>query len=405
MNKKLELYAQILLKNCLNIKKSQALFISAPIEVYEFTRILSNEAFKLGISEIYFDFEDDILKKDILKNCKESVILKNNFWNKKVWDEYAKKDAAFLMLRTVTPDILDDIDGELLSKINVSSLKTKKVFMEKQIADKIAWTIACVATEKWAKKLFPSEKKPLDKLWNTIFDMCLIKDEDSHKEVMKKINEIEKTADKLNKLKIKELHYKNKLGTDLKVELPQEHVWIGAKVQVKSRNVICNYPSEEIYTAPKKDGVNGIVYSTKPLLYNGKIIENFWLKFNKGKVVDFNAEKGKDILEKIITADKTANMLGEVALVPYDSAISKTNIVFYNTLYDENASCHLAFGKAYSSCIKNGDKKNRKELKKLGLNDSILHVDFMIGSKDLEIIGYTKDNKEYQIFKDGNFSI
>ena len=211
--------------------------------------------------------------------------------------------------------------------------------------------------------------------------------------------------DFLNSNNFKYLQYKNSLGTDLKIELPENHLWLGGSdFTPDGIEFIANMPTEEVFTLPKKDGVNGIVVSSKPLNYNGNLIEKFSITFKQGKIVDFNAEVGYDILKSIIETDEGSHYLGEVALVPYDSPISNSNILFYNTLFDENASCHLAIGKAYPVCIKNGENLNDEELAEQGVNDSFVHEDFMVGTEDLQIIGITADGKQISIIENGNFA-
>jgi aminopeptidase len=208
----------------------------------------------------------------------------------------------------------------------------------------------------------------------------------------------------LNSNNFKFLHYKNSLGTDLHIELPEDHIWLGgAEYTSEGLEFIANMPTEEVFTLPRKTGVNGRVVSSKPLNYNGNLIEQFSLTLKDGKIVDFTAEKGNEVLKKLIETDEGSHYLGEVALVPFDSPISQSNIVYFNTLFDENASCHLALGKAYPICIKNGAQMDKTRLDALGVNDSLTHVDFMIGTKDLEVIGTTANGVEIPVFQDGNF--
>ena len=210
--------------------------------------------------------------------------------------------------------------------------------------------------------------------------------------------------DLLNSLRLKSLHYTNSLGTDLDIELPENHIWLGgSEFTPEGLEFIANMPTEEVFTLPSKTGVNGKAVSSMPLNYNGNLIEQFSLTFKNGKIVDYSAEKGYETLKTMIETDEGSHCLGEVALVPYDSPISNSNILFYNTLFDENASCHLAIGKAYPVCLKHGDHMSQEELEKHGVNDSLLHVDFMIGTNDLEISGMTSDDQEVQVFKNGNF--
>lgn len=211
---------------------------------------------------------------------------------------------------------------------------------------------------------------------------------------------------KLNELHFASLHYTNSLGTDLTIRLPETHLWSGGDSLCRTgRPFVANMPTEEIFTAPLRTGINGVVYAALPLVHNGNIIENFHFVIKDGRIVEAHAEKGEEILKAAIAEDEGASYFGEVALVPYDSPISNQKLLFYNTLFDENAACHLAFGEAYPECVEGGEAMSKEELKAAGLNDSITHVDFMIGTSDLSIIGTTGDGREVPVFADGNFAL
>jgi aminopeptidase len=261
----------------------------------------------------------------------------------------------------------------------------------------------------WAKKVFPDmeEDKAEEALWDAIFKASRVtEDNDPVKEWNEHNARLIKHNKILNDFQFKALHFKNEIGTDLTVELVENHVWSGGQEEATTGTVFNpNIPTEENFTMPLKTGVNGKVVATKPLDYQGNLIEDFWLEFKDGKVVDYDAKEGKDNLKNLIEFDEGSSYLGEVALIGYDSPISQSNILFFNTLFDENASCHLALGRAYPMNIQGGTEMSKEELEKCGYNNSMAHVDFMFGSKDLDIVGETKDGKKVQIFKDGNFVI
>ena len=294
----------------------------------------------------------------------------------------------------------NNIDSKKIEWVAKISHLSRPSFKEKQLNNKIVWSIASVATKTWADKMFPSEENNLEKLWNTIYKICLMDHDDPVEAWNKKIKITEKRADYMNKKQYKYLYFKNSLGTNLKIELPKKHIWASGGTVVDGINVIENMPTEEIFTAPYKYGVNGIVYNSKPLIYNGVLIDGFMIRFENGKVIDFQAKEGYDALKSIIEFDETSNLLGEIALVDYDSPISNSNLIFYETLYDENASCHMALGSAYLECIDNNQSK--EEIFKQ-INQSNNHVDFMFGTSDLEVIGIKEDNIEETIMKNGNF--
>ena len=384
-------YAELLLKRCLNVKKNQPLLISTPIEPLDFIRELTSVALELGVKDIYYDYNDSYIKHSHLKYLNNDEISTNSLFNKKIFDEYTKKGAAVLMLTGGSPDIMKDINPEILAFNAKLSNSSRKLFRKLQLTYEVPWCIASVATLDHAKKVFPSSTTPLNDLWESIFEMCLIDKKDPIKEWNNKIILNQERVNKLNNLNIKKLIYKNKLGTNFEIGF-KDNIWCGADT---TNNLIVNMPTEEIFTSPDKNSINGTVYASKPLIYNGNIIDEFWIKFKDGKVIDYDAKKGKNILKTIIDI-KGGNKLGEVALVDVNSPISKSNILFYETLYDENASCHLALGEGFIECSKNENPK--------WLNKSLTHVDFMIGTNDLCIEAIT-DTKTITIMKNGKFQI
>lgn len=392
-------YAELLLKRCLSIKKGQPLLITAPMDAIDFVRVITKEALELGVNDIYYDFDDEIIKHDLLKNLNEEDLKKNKIFNKKIYDEYAKKDAAFLMLCADNPDLMNDISDQKIAFASKIVRTTKPLYKKRQMNNEISWCIACVSTDSWAKKVLPDSKTPREDLWNLIFKMCLVNKKDPISEWNKKIDINTKLVNKLNKLNIIKLQYKNKLGTNFEIGF-NDNIWCGSKTTTKDgKNIIVNMPTEEVFTSPNKYTANGIVYASLPLVYNGSTIKNFWIEFKDGKVINYDATHGKEILKSIFEI-KNGNYLGEVALVDSTSPISKSKTLFYDTLYDENASCHLALGEAFLECV-----NSKKDLKELGINKSETHVDFMIGTNDLEIIAECKNGKQVTIMKNGKYTI
>ncbi len=393
-----EKYADLLLKRCLCLKSTDSLFINAPIDSIEFIRILTKKAYKIGIKDIYLDLEDEELKHNELKYLSNEELRNSKSFNKEIFDTYAKKNSAFLMLCGENPDTMNEIDKDKISFTGKLLRESKPIFKEKEITYEIPWCIALIPTHSYAKKVFPNDIDAYDKLWNLILKITLCDKEDPIEEWNKKIELNTKRVQTLNNLKIKSLTYSNNLGTKFSIGFT-DNVWCGTDTVSKDgRNLIVNMPSEEIFTTPNKYTANGIVYASRPLVYNGTLINNFWIKFKDGKVIDYDAETGKDILKSIINIEN-GNYLGEVALVDKTSPIFKSNTIFYETLYDENASCHLALGQGFTECI-----DTVKELDDIGFNDSLTHVDFMIGTEDLDIVAKT-DDKEIIIMKDGKFVI
>ena len=403
----LKKYARLIVKSGLNIQEDQVLVISCPIEGAEFARVVAEIALKEGAGDVVMNWGDEQFSKIRYLYAPERVFEEFPQWRKEFYLSNARKGAAFLSIAASDPELMKDVDPNRLAKASKTSNTALKEYSERMMTNQNTWCIASIPTKAWAKKVFPelSGESAVEKLWKTIFKTVRVDREDPIAAWEEHKNNLQKRMEFLNYHQFKILHYKNSLGTNLKIELPEGHLWAGGSdTTPEGVEFIANIPTEEVYTLPKKTGVNGKVVSTKPLNYNGNLIDEFTLTFENGSVVDFRAKKGHETLKNLIETDPGACYLGEVALVPYDSPISKSNILFYNTLFDENASCHLALGKAYPTCLKNGESMTKEELERAGVNDSLIHVDFMVGSKDLEIIGITSKGEEIQIFKDGNFA-
>ena len=399
-------YAEVLLKNCLKIKGRDPLFISFNPERLDFVRIVADVAYRLGVTDIFFDIVDPYLKHDALKNLSVEDCKKLTLWNRSKWNEYAKKGASFLMLASENPGLMADIDPDKVKELVKYSNETRREFESLRDKSMVPWCIGCVPTLAWATVLFPESDHPLDDLWMKIFEICEITKDNPEELWNEKIEKLDSRDKKLNDYQFKKLVYKNSLGTDFSIELPINHIWASGREKLKDgKEILCNFPTEEVFTSPDSRTAEGIVYASKPLSYQDNIIENFSVRFVQGKAVEVSAEKGEDTLKALIKTCDNADYLGEVALVEYDSAISKSGIVFLETLFDENAACHIALGDSFPECIKDGPNKSKDCLYKLGLNKCDNHVDFMIGTKDLSITGITHDNKEIVIFENGNFTV
>ena len=399
-------YADMILNVCLRVKANQPLFISFNSERLDFVRILAKRAYKVGIKDIYFDCIDSILKHDMLLNLDIEDLKNSTYFNRYMWNEYAKKGSAFVMLVSETPGLMGDIDSDKQSKAFIYSLNSRKEFDDLRSKSMVPWCIAAVPTLSWSKKIFPYSNNPVEDLWNKIFEICGVLENNPEELLESKLKLLGERKDKLNSLHIKELIYTNSLGTNFSIELNPNTIWsTGREELVNGTDVLVNYPTEEIFTSPNRISAKGIVYSSKPLSYQDNIINNFWIKFENGKVVDCGAEEGLDTLKSIINSCENSNYLGEVALVPYDSPISNSNTIFYETLFDENAACHLALGDSFPECIENGINMSKEELLNNNMNQCTNHVDFMIGTNDLNIKAITFNNEIIDIFINGNFVI
>lgn len=397
-----EKYINLLLNRCINFDKSKSLLISGDKINEKFINKVINKVKEMGIDDIYIDLEDINITHDKLLNSSLEEIEKDSYFDKSIWDKFAEKDATFIMFDTEFPHVMDDIDSSKITKAKEINRKTRPLFRKKESTMQISWCIIALPNEIWAKDLFPNDKNAYKKLENLIYNCCMVNTDNPIESWNNLLKRNEDLANKLNNLKIEKLHYTNSLGTDLEIEMPKNHIWVSAGSE--GGNSIVNMPTYEIFSSPNYKGVNGIVYNALPLVYGGGLIDNFYIKFKDGKVVDFDAEIGKDILKGIIESDDHSCYLGEVALVNNDSPISNTKVVFGTTLFDENASCHLALGDGFPECIKNGLDMDKEDLLEHGINQSSNHVDFMVGTPDLEIEAETKNGK-VKIFTKGNFSI
>ena len=401
MNDLEQKYIDLLLKRCLDINKSKSLLIYYDKINKNFIDKLIITAKSMGFNDIYTDEDDIFLLHDKLEKLSLDEMTNDPFFNKNIWNEYALKGANFLMFDTEFPGVMDGIPSEKIAFAGKLNRDTRKIFRDREMKYEMPWCIPALPNEIWAKYLLPNSRTPYDDLFNIICKMCMVDTEDPIVSWNTFISDSKSQINWLNSLKIKTLHYLNSKVTDLTVSMPNNYKWLVMGDDSKN-GIIVNMPSYEIFSSPDYRKTNGIVYNSKPLSYNGGIIDDFYIVFNQGKVIDYKAKVGNELLESIINTDDNSCYLGEVALVNYDSPISNTGLIFETTLFDENASCHLALGRGFPNCIKNGEKMSLDELLKHGINQSDTHVDFMIGTEDLMIEAETDHGKQL-IFKNGNF--
>ncbi len=404
----LKKYAKLVVKVGVNLQKDQILVINSPIECAEFARSIAEEAFLAGAHDVVVSWGDELLAHIRYQHGQKELFTEFPEWRQKFYMDYAEQGAAFVSIAARDPEIFNDIEPEKLKLSQQAAGAALLEYRSRLMNNRNTWCVVSVPTESWATKVFPDcpKEEAVAKLWKAIFQTVRIDaDKDPVAAWQEHIAFLQKAAKFLNDHEFVSLHYTNSLGTDLTIELPEGHIWAGgAELSELGVAFAANMPTEEVYTLPKRDGVNGTVVAAKPLNFNGNLIEGFKLTFQDGRVVAYSAEKGEKILKGLLETDEGARYLGEVALVPYDSPISKSGILFYNTLFDENASCHLALGKAYPTCIKGGEAMDSVTLLQHGVNDSLLHEDFMIGTRDLEIVGTTKAGEKIPVFQNGNFA-
>lgn len=404
----IEKYVELILKVGLKIKDGDKLVVRCPIEARDFAVECTKKAYELGAGEVVVDYRDQVISR--LKYENESLDVLTDIPKHKVDKEnyYMDKKAKYLSVTGSDPDAFKGVDAEKLFKSNLANSKALRDFSAKMMANYVSWIVVGASIPSWATKVFPDleEGEAVRRLWFEIFNSVRLFEEDPIKALEDHVDNLNRYSKFLNEAKFEKLIYKSQKGTDLEVGLPKGYIFAGAgDVNSEGEEFIANMPSEEVFSAPRLDGVNGKVYSTMPLNYNGNLIEDFYLVFKDGEVVDYDAKAGKEYLKNILDTDEGAKRLGEVALVSYNTPISMRKVLFYNTLYDENASCHFALGKSYPTCLEGGEKLSIEELKERGMNDSLTHVDFMVGDETTEIIGVKENGDQVQIFKEGNFVI
>lgn len=408
MEAKLREYAKLLIEVGLNVQRGQTLVISCPVDCAYFARLCANAAYDVGCREVVMRWRDDELNRARYLRAADGVFDEFPAWMADMMNGYAAEGAAFLSIAASDPEALRGVDPDRLLR-SANAENAIRPYVDAMMANVCPWCVASIPIPSWAKKVFPNdtEKDAMAKLWDAILLSVRVSGAgDAVERWRAHVAQLRARVDKLNALHFVSLHYQNSLGTDLTIRLPEKHVWSGGSNNCRAGYpFVANMPTEEVFTAPQRDGIDGVVYAAMPLVHNGNIISDFHFVIKNGKIVEAHAAQGEDILNAAISEDEGASYFGEVALVPYDSPISNQKLLFYNTLFDENAACHLAFGEAYPECVEGGEEMTKEELRAAGLNDSQTHVDFMIGTSDLSITGLTADGREVPVFVDGNFAL
>ncbi len=401
--------ANLAVKVGANVQKDQVVFVNAPVEAQEIARKVTKYAYEAGAKKVVVNWRDDILSRYAVEYQSLETLKDIPNYHIDKFHYLVDNGGCVISIVSPIPGANKGLDSNKLQTSNVALSKSIQFYREFMMGNKSQWTIIAAANPIWAKKVFPEMpvEEAEEALWEAILKASRVEEAtdpitewQNHNKSLVDHNKI------LTDFQFETLHFKNSVGTDLTIKLVDNHIWAGG--QEKAGNGVIfnpNIPTEENFTMPHKYGVNGKVVATTPLDYQGNLIEDFWLEFKDGKVVNYDAKKELASLKNLLEFDEGSSYLGEVALISYNSPISQANILFYNTLFDENASCHLALGRAYPMNIAGGNDMSIEELEKNGYNNSMSHSDFMFGSKDLNVTGTTKDGKVIQIFKDGNFVI
>ena len=398
-------YAKLIALKGVNIQKGQEVVIRAGLDQPEFVEMLVKECYKAGASDVTVEWGYQPLTALNIRYKKQKDLNKIKDWELERMKYRAETLPCTIFLTSEDPDGLKGVNQEKMMKARQAQYPVLRP-IRRSMENKYQWCIAGVPGKAWAKKVFPGERTSvaIEKLWEAILHTSRA-EVDPIAAWNEHNADLKKRYDHLNSLGIKKLKYSASNGTDFTVGMIDDGIFTGGgETTLGGIFFNPNIPSEEIFTSPMKGEADGIVYATKPLSYNGELIENFSVRFEKGKAVEVKAEKGQALLEKMISMDEGASYLGEVALVPWNSPINETGILFYNTLYDENACCHLALGQGFNECLKGFEELTPDECTARGINDSMIHVDFMIGSPDLVIDAYTKDGETVRLFDKGTWA-
>lgn len=399
-------YAELAVKIGVNIQKDQYLFIQASTEVAPFVRLVTKVAYESGARQVFVDFSDDEIGRLRYELAPEDSFEFYPEWKKLEREWLAEQGAAFMSIVSQSPDLLKGVDTKRIATAQKAAGTALNKYRQYVQSDKISWTVIAAASKDWAAKVFPelAADEQVNALWDAIFKATRADLENPVEAWKNHDDTLHAKVDYLNDKKYAQLHY-TAPGTDLTIDLPKGHLWCGAgSINERGYEFMANMPTEEVFTVPHKTGVNGYVSSTKPLSYGGNIIDNFKLTFENGRIVKVEAEQGEEILKQLVETDEGAHYLGEVALVPHESPISASGLLFFNTLFDENASNHFAIGSAYAFCLEGGKTMSQEDLLANGLNQSITHVDFMVGSGEMNIDGITADGQTEPVFRNGNWA-
>ena len=406
-NENLKKYARLIAETGVNVQDNHTVVLQISVDQAPLARLITEEAYRLGAAEVIVQWSDETIQREFLSHAATDRIENVPQYKIDQTDDWIAKGASRISVVSSNPDALAGVDAQRVAAFQAANGKALVNLRKATQANKVSWTVVAAASEGWAAKVFPelaTSEEQVDALWNEIFKTTRIYEEnpviawDIHD---KKLQE---KAAELNEQQFTALHY-TAPGTDLTIGLPKNHLWEGAgSYNARGEEFMANVPTEEVFTAPDSRRVDGYVSSTKPLSYAGTIISGMKFTFKDGKVVDFSAEQGEEALKNLLAIDEGAKHLGEVALVPDPSPISQSGLIFYNTLFDENASNHLAFGSAYAFNLQGGTEMSEEELAEAGLNRSQTHVDFMVGSDKMNIDGIKEDGTIVPVFRNGDWA-
>ena len=405
-NENLEKYARLIVETGVSVKKDHTVVLQINVDQAPLARFITKEAYQSGAAEVIVQWTDDVIQKEFLSHAANDRLEQIPQYKIDQTNDWVAKGASRISVVSSDPEAFAGIDSDRVATFQAASGKALTNLRKATQANKVSWTVVAAAGKQWAAKVFPDlpEEEQVDALWNQIFKTTRVYEEDPILAWEKHDETLAQKAAELNKEQFSALHY-TAPGTDIIIGLPKNHLWEGAgSYNARGEKFMANMPTEEVFTAPDYRRINGYISSTKPLSYAGTTISGMTFTFKDGKVIDFSAEQGQDVLAKLLDTDEGARSLGEVALVPDPSPISQSGIIFYNTLFDENASNHLALGAAYAFSVEGGTEITDEELAEAGLNRSQTHVDFMVGSDKMNIDGIREDGSTVPVFRNGNWA-
>lgn len=409
MEEKLREYARLLIEVGLGLRECQTLLLVAPVECAPFARLCASAAYDTGCREVVVDWTDDALMRERYLHAEDAVFDTHSAWRRHLLNDLAQGDSAYLEISARDPEVLRGVDPERVRRAQFSRFRALTPFYDAVVKNELPWCIASIPILNWAKRVFPElpGREAVSMLWNAVFEgMSITGDGRAVQRWNEHLEALEARREKLNGLRLRKLHLTNGRGTDLTVELPEKHIWrAGRNLTPAGQAFVPNMPVEAIFTAPLREGVNGVVLSSLPMVLNGSIVDKIQFIVQNGRIVKAFAEKGRDNLNAFLETDENAPFFGEISLVPYDSPISKRGVLYYNSLFDACMRCHMAIGSANPECFEGGEKMSEEELVQSGLNRSAVHTDFMFGTADITIIGTTADGREVPIQQDGLFCL
>jgi aminopeptidase len=405
-SEKLKKYAELIVKVGVNVQKGQPVVLYISVTQQELAHLIVEEAYEAGASEVMIEWKDTFSEREFLKHASEERLENVPEYIVKKGNYIAGKKAARISVMSADPGAYSGIDQKRIAKNQAAMGKALRQVRKATQNNDLSWTVVSAADQAWAEKVFPEKKgqAAIDALWEEIFKTTRIDKADPVKAWHEHDQKLHEKSDWLNEQQFSALHYVSPV-TDITIGLPENHVWEGAgSFTPEGTEFMANMPTEEVFTAPDCRRIDGYVTSTKPLSYAGNILEDMKFTFKNGKVVEATAKKGQEVLEHLLETDAGAKSLGEVSLVPDPSPISQSGIIFFNTLFDENASDHLALGASYPFNVAGGTKMSDEELLDHGMNVSQTHVDFMVGSADMDIDGIKKDGTIVPVFRNGDWA-